>query len=93
MGRQGAAVPRCTVASRCTACSCQTRCRRRCLQGGNVTRRRGLVCAFLGLGECDGKQLLRQLNRFGFTMADVERALAWAECQGVGRGSGGNECG
>lgn len=48
------------------------------VQGGNVTQRRSQVCAYLGLGECDGKQLLRQLNLYGFTRDDVERALAWA---------------
>ena len=29
----------------------------------------------LGLGPCDGKQLLQQLNRFGFSRAEVEEAL------------------
>ena len=28
---------------------------------------------------CDGKQLLRQLNSFGFTVTDLADALAWAE--------------
>jgi hypothetical protein len=49
------------------------------VQGGNVTARRKLVGAYLGLGECDGKQLMRQLNLYGFTKQEVNRALAWAE--------------
>lgn len=53
----------------------------RCLQGGSVTARRRLVCAHLGLGECDGKQLGRQLNRYCFSREEVEAALAWAERQ------------
>jgi hypothetical protein len=48
------------------------------VQGGNVTQRRSQVCAYLGLGNCDGKQLLRQLNLYGFTRTEVGRALAWA---------------
>lgn len=51
------------------------------LQGGSVTQRRSLVCAYLGIGDCDGKQLQRQLNRYGFTTEEVERALAWANRQ------------
>lgn len=46
-----------------------------------MTARRLAVCDFLGLGGCDGKQLLRQLNRYGFERPDVEAALAWAERQ------------
>lgn len=52
------------------------------LQGGSVTQRRGLVCAYLGIGDCDGKQLQHQLNRYGFTTEDVQRALAWADSSG-----------
>ncbi|KAL4445435.1 hypothetical protein ABPG77_011260 [Micractinium sp. CCAP 211/92] len=50
-------------------------------RGGSVTARRRLVCAHLGLGECDGKQLGRQLNRYCFSREEVEAALAWAERQ------------
>ena len=46
-----------------------------------MTARRHLVGAFLGLGHCDGKQLLRQLNRYCFTPRELERALQWAEQQ------------
>ncbi|KAL4427952.1 hypothetical protein ABPG75_002041 [Micractinium tetrahymenae] len=48
-------------------------------RGGSVTARRRLVCAHLGLGDCDGKQLGRQLNRYCFSREEVESALAWAE--------------
>ena len=51
------------------------------LQGGSVTARRRLVCAHLGLGDCDGKQLARQLNRYCFSHEEVEVALEWAELQ------------
>lgn len=50
-------------------------------QGGDVTARRTAVCAYLGLGACDGKQLLRQLNCYGFTHQEVAVALEWAERQ------------
>lgn len=50
-------------------------------QGGDVTQRRALVCAYLGLGDCDGKQLLRQLNCYGFGREELAAALAWAEQQ------------
>ncbi len=39
---------------------------------------RQLVCGHLGLGSCDGKQLLKQLNRYKFTSADLEQALLFA---------------
>ena len=48
------------------------------VRGGDVTRRRELVCAWLGIGTCDGKQLLRQLNTYGFTHEDLNEALAYA---------------
>lgn len=48
------------------------------LQGNNVTKRRQIVCEYLGLGMCDGKQLLRQLNSYGFTESDLESALKFA---------------
>lgn len=38
-------------------------------------QRRAAVSALLGLGNCDGKQLLRQLNMYGFCRADVAKAL------------------
>ena len=44
------------------------------LQVGCV-QRRAAVSALLGLGNCDGKQLLRQLNMYGFCRADVAKAL------------------
>lgn len=47
----------------------------------NSARRRYLVCSYLGLGLCNGKQLLKQLNNYGFTMGDVEKALQWANEQ------------
>ena len=43
-----------------------------------MTKRRMLVCEFLGIGECDGKQLLRQLNSYGFAHEDLEQALHYA---------------
>lgn len=46
-----------------------------------MTARRHLVGAFLGLGHCDGKQLLRQLNRYCFMPQELEQALQWAEQQ------------
>lgn len=48
------------------------------VRGGDVTRRRELVCAWLGIGMCDGKQLLRQLNVYGFTEEDLEEGLRYA---------------
>lgn len=51
------------------------------LQSGKVTQRRSLVCDCLGLGACDGKQLLRQLNSYGFGRDDLDAALEWAEAQ------------
>ena len=38
-------------------------------------QRRHQLCVKLGLGPCDGKQLLQQLNRFDFSRAEVEEAL------------------
>ena len=38
-------------------------------------QQRHQLCVKLGLGPCDGKQLLQQLNRFGFSRAEVEEAL------------------
>lgn len=35
---------------------------------------RELVGRLLGIGMCDGKQLVRQLNRFDFTHAEVRPA-------------------
>ncbi|PSC69712.1 ribonuclease M5 [Micractinium conductrix] len=43
-------------------------------RGGREAHRRSLVCGHLGLGDCDGRQLLRQLNRYGFTAAEVAPA-------------------
>lgn len=43
--------------------------------------RRALVCAYLGIGNCDGKQLLRQLNTYGFQLADLKEAMLWARDQ------------
>jgi 5S rRNA maturation endonuclease (ribonuclease M5) len=47
-------------------------------EAGGVARRRHLVAARLGLGACNGKQLLACLNRY-FSRAEFEAALAWAE--------------
>jgi len=38
-------------------------------------QRRAAVSAALGLGNCDGKQLLRQLNMYGFSRDTVAKAL------------------
>jgi ribonuclease M5 len=46
---------------------------------GDAAKRRFLVCSYMGLGECNGKQLLRQLNDYGFTKDDLAEALKWAE--------------
>ena len=35
-----------------------------------------MLCAQLGIGDCNGKQLLRVLNRFGFSRPEVVAALA-----------------
>lgn len=48
-------------------------------RGGDVTERRRLVCDYLGLGMCDGRQLLRQLNEYGFEKGDLMLALKWTE--------------
>ena len=42
---------------------------------------RELVGRLLGIGMCDGKQLVRQLNRFDFTHAEVRPAAR--PCSGV----------
>lgn len=47
-------------------------------RGNNVTWRRQLVCEYLGIGQCDGKQLLKQLNAYGFTEKDLMDALEYA---------------
>ena len=44
------------------------------LQGGFAARR-ALFGGVLGLGNCDGKQLLKQLNKYGFSHQDVAAAL------------------
>ncbi len=38
-------------------------------------QRRVAVSAALGLGTCDGKQLLKQLNTYGFSRDNVAKAL------------------
>jgi len=38
-------------------------------------KRRHALCDALGIGRCSGKQILRQLNCYGFTYAEVELAL------------------
>lgn len=45
------------------------------LQAGRIRDRREMVCNYLGIGSCDGKQLLKQLNIFNFTEAEVMHAL------------------
>ena len=51
------------------------------LQGNSIAPvMRELVGRLLGIGMCDGKQLVRQLNRFDFTHAEV-RPAAW-QCGG-----------
>ena len=54
-----------------------------------MTERRRLVCDFLGTGTSDGKQLLRQLNRYNFSLQDLQAALRWADAQlgAVGAGN------
>ncbi|CAG9464050.1 unnamed protein product [Pedinophyceae sp. YPF-701] len=51
-------------------------------RSGAAARRRALG-TLLGTGDCNGKQLLKQLNGFGFTREEVEAALeevpAWLE--------------
>ena len=59
-----------------------------CRQGGDVTARRSLVCACLGLGDCDGRQLQRQLDRYGFAEEELQRAVRWAGEQLEARRSG-----
>ena len=48
-------------------------------RGNNITLRRQLVCEYLGLGQCDGKQVLRQLNAYGFLERDLMEGLEYAE--------------
>ena len=48
------------------------------MQAGCVERRAAFSAA-LGLGNCDGKQLLRQLNIYGFEHQHVTDALAAVE--------------
>lgn len=43
---------------------------------GGAVARRAALCSALGLGMCDGKQLLKQLNLYGFTRDEVDAALA-----------------
>lgn len=45
---------------------------------GDVTIRRQLFCSYLGLGMCDGKQLLKQLNSYGFSQKECNEALEYA---------------
>jgi hypothetical protein len=45
------------------------------LKFGGVSSRRRLVGEYLGVGDCDAKQLLRQLNLF-FEPEEVEAAVA-----------------
>ena len=40
-----------------------------------MRERRDMVCSYLGIGSCDGKQLLRQLNVYNFTDEDLARAI------------------
>ena len=52
------------------------------VQGNSIAPvMRELVGRLLGIGMCDGKQLVRQLNRFDFTHAEVCPA-AW-QCGGI----------
>lgn len=48
---------------------------------GGVGERRRLVGEYLGVGECDAKQLVRQLNLF-FTRAEAEAALSMLPGEG-----------
>lgn len=41
----------------------------------HIAARRKGVCAMLGLGNCDAKQMLKQLNMYSFTEADLMEAL------------------
>lgn len=47
-------------------------------RGNDVTRRRQLTCEYLGIGHCDGKQMLKQLNAYGFLEKDLMEALQYA---------------
>ena len=51
------------------------------LQVTGVAERRELLCAHLGLGSVSSKALQRQLNMFGFTLAQVEAGLAELQLQ------------
>ncbi|KAL6776176.1 hypothetical protein ACKKBG_A20145 [Auxenochlorella protothecoides x Auxenochlorella symbiontica] len=48
-----------------------------------TVRRRAALCDELGIGMCNGKQLLRQLNSYGFSMDDVVSVLNQLELGGV----------
>ena len=45
------------------------------LAGAGAKAKREVVCDALGIGRCDGKQLLKQLNVYGFTRQEFEAAL------------------
>ena len=40
-----------------------------------VAQRRKEVAEYLGIGDCNAKQLLKQLNLFGFTEEEVREAI------------------
>lgn len=47
-------------------------------QGAQAERRRR-VTALLGLGDCNAKQLLRQLNTFSFSQGELQAAVQQVE--------------
>ncbi|CAD7702814.1 unnamed protein product [Ostreobium quekettii] len=49
------------------------------VRGVNVKLRRKEFCAFLGLGPCDGRQLLKQLNWYGFSRSQAAEAAAYSQ--------------
>jgi hypothetical protein len=58
--------------------------------GHGAGARRRALCDALGLGQCTGKVLLKQLNCYGFTRAEVEATLRRVgAADEVGGGGGG----
>jgi Domain of unknown function (DUF4093) len=51
------------------------------------------VCQELGIGKCNGKQLLRAVTQFGFSLEEVDSAIAAAQKNLSDVASGGQTSG
>jgi len=47
-------------------------------QIAGVRLRRRFTCGFLGIGFCDGRQLLKQLNGYSFSLEEIQEAVSKA---------------